>query len=77
MPPPDCQEDRKCFDKKRRVIEAIVPSSPAGMWNQDHLQRGDELVKLNGRSPSNDHHARHIILNLTMLLLTSNISRLL
>lgn len=48
--------DRKCFDKKRRVIEAIVPSSPAGMWNQermekgqDHLQRGDEMVKLNGK----------------------------
>lgn len=48
--------DRKCFDKRRRVIEAIVPSSPAGIWNQermekgqDHLQRGDELVKLNGK----------------------------
>ncbi|CAE7608715.1 unnamed protein product [Symbiodinium pilosum] len=48
--------DRKCFDKKRRVVEAVVPQSPAGMWNQeraekgeDFLQRGDELIKLNGK----------------------------
>ncbi|CAJ1387667.1 unnamed protein product [Effrenium voratum] len=49
--------DRKCFEKKTRVIEAVVPQSPVGLWNQerqdkgeDFLQRGDELVKLNGKS---------------------------
>lgn len=48
--------DRKSFNKKSRVLEAVVPQTPAGLWNQErsqvgeeHLQKGDELVKLDGQ----------------------------
>lgn len=48
--------DRKSFTRKKRVLEALMPSTPAHLWNEerrrreeDHLQKGDELVKLDGR----------------------------
>lgn len=46
---------RVAFNARRRVLEAIVPNTPAGCWNaaqlavgHSPLQPGDELVAVNG-----------------------------
>eukprot|EP00435_Cladocopium_sp_Y103_P071204 s48_g37.t1 len=48
--------DRKSFTRKKRVLESLMPETPADLWNkdrkerdEDHLQKGDELVKLDGQ----------------------------
>lgn len=48
--------DRKSFTRKKRVLESLMPKTPAHVWNEerkgrdeDHLQKGDELVKLDGQ----------------------------
>ena len=48
--------DRKSFGKKTRVLESLMHQTPAFLWNEDRklknddfLQKGDELVKLNGK----------------------------
>lgn len=47
---------RVAFGAQRRVLEAVVPDTPAGLWNQAReaegerpLRPGDELVAVNGR----------------------------
>eukprot|EP00930_Biecheleria_cincta_P028937 TRINITY_DN20140_c0_g1_i2.p1 TRINITY_DN20140_c0_g1~~TRINITY_DN20140_c0_g1_i2.p1 ORF type:complete len:898 (-),score=178.83 TRINITY_DN20140_c0_g1_i2:578-3271(-) len=45
---------KEAFEARRRVVQAIVPGSPAAMWNADQhdvnlkLRVGDELVAVNG-----------------------------
>jgi len=50
------QWDRRAFNEKRRIVEAVVPDTPAGLWNKanensdNKLQKGDELLALNGNT---------------------------
>mmetsp|Transcript_85929 Transcript_85929/g.152228 ORF Transcript_85929/g.152228 Transcript_85929/m.152228 type:complete len:557 (+) Transcript_85929:74-1744(+) len=50
------QWDRRAFNEKRRIVEAVVADSPSGRWNKEHessdekLQKGDELLALNGKT---------------------------
>ncbi|CAJ1357334.1 unnamed protein product [Effrenium voratum] len=42
---------REAFQQRRRVVQQLVPGSPAARWNEQNgwtLQAGDELVAVNG-----------------------------
>jgi len=72
----------KLFSAKRRVLEAIVPGTPAGRWNdavraalesgsgtQPQFEVGDELIAVNGKSSWEEMaQIRHLLhASLTML----------